>query len=196
MTAVSAVTSSPPRLFRRPDAILAFVAGSVSIALVYYVLLLRETTFHRAAAADASRPAYGIGVATLAVAACLLFGVNLAAVNVLARARAGGRVSIGAGAGGLAGAFGAGCPTCGAFLLSVIGVSGGLSVLPLAGLELWAGACLLMGLTTWSAVRRLRMCGDEKCPRLPPPSRLHMTVLGAIVLASTLTLTALIAING
>jgi hypothetical protein len=196
VTAASAVTSTPPQLFRRPDALLAFVAGSVSIGLVYYVLLLRETTFHRVAAADASRPAYGIAVATLAFAACLLFGANLAAVNVLARARAGGRVSIAAGVGGLAGAFGAGCPTCGAFLLSVIGVSGGLSVLPLAGIELWAGACLVMALSAWSAVRRLRTCRDQDCLRLPPPSGLHMAVLGAIALASTLTLTALIASNG
>ncbi len=196
MTAASAVTWSRPQLFQRPDALLAFVAGSVTIALVYYLLLLRETTFHRVAAADASRPAYGIAVAVLAVGACLLFGANLAAANVLARARTGGRLSIGAGVGGVAGAFGAGCPTCGAFLLSVIGVSGGLSVLPLAGIELWAGACLLMALTAWSAIRRLRTCREQDCPRLPPPSALHMAVLGAVALASIVTLTALIAHNG
>lgn len=36
----------------------------------------------------------------------------------------------------IAAAFGTGCPVCGAFLLSAIGVVGGLSVFPLQGLEL------------------------------------------------------------
>ncbi len=192
-TAAAGARASP---LRRPDALAAFFAGAATIALAYYVLLLRETTFHRAAAADAGRPAYGIIVAALALGTCLLFGVNLAALYLLARTRAGGRLLIGVLTGGLAGAFGAGCPSCGAFLLSAIGVSGGLAVLPLGGIELWAGACLLTAMTAWSAVRRLRRCGDAGCPALPPPSTVQMAVLALIGLVAAVALLALLAING
>jgi hypothetical protein len=182
-------------LNRRPDVLLAFVAGTVGIAVVYYVLLLQETNFHRVIAADASRPVYGVVVAALAIAACLLFGANFATFNVLARVRWGGRLSAATGVGGLAGAFGAGCPTCGAFLLSAVGVNGGLAVLPLAGIELWAGACLLMGVTLWSTIRRLESCQGPDCPILPTPSRLHMAMLGTVALLATIALISLIAVN-
>lgn len=181
---------------RRPDALLAFLAGSVSIAVAYYVLLLQETTFHRVVAADASRPIYGIAVATLALGTCVLFGINVAALYVLARTRVGRRLSFATVTGGLVGAFGAGCPSCGAFLLSVLGVSGGLAVLPLAGIELWAAAGLLMAVTGWSAMRRLRRCSEGECPAPPRPSRIHMAALSALAVGSVTTLTTLIAING
>jgi hypothetical protein len=181
---------------RRPDALLAFLAGSVSIALAYYTLLLRETTFHRVVAADASRPIYGVVVAGLALGACVLFGINVAALYVLARTRVGRRLSFATVTGGLVGAFGAGCPSCGAFLLSALGVSGGLAVLPLAGIELWAGACLLMAVTGWSAIRRLRRCSQGECPAPPPPSRIHMAALSVVAVGSAVTLTTLIALNG
>jgi hypothetical protein len=180
---------------RRADVLAAFFAGTATIALAYYVLLLRETTFHRAAAADASRPVYGVTVAALVLAACILFGVNVAVLYLLARVRSGGRLSIGAMTGGLAGAFGAGCPSCGAFLLSAVGVSGGLAALPLGGIELWAGACLLMGVTGWSAIRRLGRCSASECPALPPPSTIQVAALALFGLVAAVTLAALIAVN-
>jgi hypothetical protein len=193
---VAGSLARPRSLLRRPDAMLAFVAGSVSLALAYYTLLLRETTFHRVVAADASRPVYGVVVAGLALGACVLFGINVAGLYVLARARTGRRLSFATASGGLVGAFGAGCPSCGAFLLSAVGVSGGLAVLPLAGIELWAAACLLMAVTGWSAMRRLRRCTEGECAALPPPSRIHMAALSAVALGSAATLTTLIALNG
>jgi hypothetical protein len=53
---LSGAAVRPVGSLRRADTIAAFFAGTAMIALAYYVLLLRETTFHRAAAADASRP--------------------------------------------------------------------------------------------------------------------------------------------
>lgn len=192
---LSGAAVRPVRSLRRADALAAFFAGTATIALVYYVLLLRETTFHRAAAADASRPHYGVIVAALALAACILFGVNVAVLYLLARVRSGRRLSIGAVTGALAGAFGAGCPSCGAFLLSAIGVSSGLAALPLGGIELWAGACLLMAVTSWSAVRRWGGCSDSECPALSPPSTLQTAGLTFLGLAAAVTLAALIAVN-
>jgi hypothetical protein len=192
---LSGAAVRPVGSLRRADAIAAFFAGTTMIALAYYVLLLRETTFHRAAAADASRPFYGVIVAALAVAACILFGVNVAVLYLLARVRSGRRLSIGAVTGGLAGAFGAGCPSCGAFLLSTVGVGGGLAALPLGGIELWVGAVLLMAVTSWSALRRLGRCSDSECPALPPPSTIQTAGLTFLGLAAAVTLAALIAVN-
>lgn len=49
----------------------------------------------------------------------------------------------------IAGMLGMGCPVCGAFLLSALGVAGGLSVFPLQGLEL---KFLSLGLLTASTI--------------------------------------------
>ncbi len=61
--------------------------------------------------------------------------------------------SMGANAGGFAAAmFGMGCPVCGAFLLSAIGVAGGLSIFPFQGLELkFLSLGLLAGSIAFSA---------------------------------------------
>lgn len=58
--------------------------------------------------------------------------------------------TLGANLGGLtAGLFGMGCPVCGAFLLSLLGIAGGLTIFPLQGLEL---KFLSLGLLTASTV--------------------------------------------
>lgn len=63
----------------------------------------------------------------------------------------------------LAGAFGMGCPVCGAFLLSAIGVTGGLSIFPLQGLELkFASLGLLVGSMVYASrkVPQSLLCND------------------------------------
>jgi len=67
--------------------------------------------------------------------------------------------NIGANAGGLAAAMlGMGCPVCGAFLLSLVGVAGGLTVFPMQGLEL---KFLGLGLLTVSTVYGARKINDS-----------------------------------
>ncbi len=62
--------------------------------------------------------------------------------------------------GGVAGALGAACPVCGAFLLSLLGVVGGVSAFPLQGLEFkFLSLALLAGSTVYSA-RRVAQAQD------------------------------------
>lgn len=93
--------------------------------------------------------AYGISYLVTTILIIFLSGVSVAcAVWLLRHSKLGKGKSITANVGGLAAAaFGMGCPVCGAFLLSALGVAGGLSILPLQGLEL---KFLSLGLLTGS----------------------------------------------
>lgn len=57
-----------------------------------------------------------------------------------------------------AGMLGMGCPVCGAFLLSLVGIAGGLTLLPLQGLEL---KFLSLGLLTASTVYASRKVNES-----------------------------------
>lgn len=67
--------------------------------------------------------------------------------------------------GGLvAGAFAMGCPVCGAFLLSAIGITGGLSIFPLQGLELkFLSLGLLAGSTIYAASKVNAVLDCQEC---------------------------------
>jgi hypothetical protein len=79
-----------------------------------------------------------------------------------------------------------GCPSCGAFLLSLLGVTAGLSALPFAGLELWFVSCVIMAYTLWRSVGLLNAqgCGPATgggaCSALPPASRAHVALLALL----------------
>ncbi|MBI2086136.1 hypothetical protein HYT74_02225 [Candidatus Daviesbacteria bacterium] len=81
---------------------------------------------------------YGVTFIITTILIIALSGVSVATALWLYRhSRLSQTKNIGANFGGLiTAAFSMGCPVCGAFLLSVIGVAGGLSVFPLQGLEL------------------------------------------------------------
>lgn len=166
---------------RRPDVLLAIGAGIAGIALLYYELLLRETTLRTAIARTADQPVYQAAVAVLAAATFILFGLNFGVSTLLLRVGLGRRASVGTGAGTLVGAFAAGCPACGAFLLSLVGVGAGLSALPFAGLEVWSAAALIMAFTFGYASRRLRVAcstsGGEGCAAIPAASRMKLVLL-------------------
>lgn len=91
---------------------------------------------------------------TYIITTLLIIGLSGISVAVMIwlfnHSRLGKGKSIGANAGGFAAAmFGMGCPVCGAFLLSAVGIAGGLTVFPLQGLEL---KFLSLGLLTASTV--------------------------------------------
>ncbi|AHB40133.1 MAG: hypothetical protein ACD_25C00141G0001 [uncultured bacterium] len=82
--------------------------------------------------------AYGVTYISTTILTIILSGISVATVFWLYRHSKLSQIrNIGANLGGLIAAFfGTGCPVCGAFLLSAIGVTGGLAVFPLQGLEL------------------------------------------------------------
>ncbi|MBI2545515.1 MAG: hypothetical protein HYW22_02910 [Candidatus Aenigmarchaeota archaeon] len=64
--------------------------------------------------------------------------------------------------GGLVGStFGAGCPACSTSLLSILGVSGGLSVLPFKGVEITSLGLLVLVISFYFTSRSISEC--EKC---------------------------------
>ena len=175
-------------LWRRPDVLASAGAASVALLLVYYLLLTRATTLHRLVEAAAQVPAYLPIQLSLVFVTTALFGANFAVFVLLTRARRASSTQAGSIVGGIVGAFGAGCPACGAYLFSVLGVSGGLAVLPFGGLELWALSSLLIAVTLTSSLRRLdEACAADEaaCPTLPDPSP-RQTII-AIVSAVTLS---------
>ena len=99
----------------------------------------------------------------------VLSGISIAAMVWLYRhSKLGKGKTLGANAGGLlAAAFGMACPVCGAFLFSLVGIAGGLTLFPLQGLELkFLSLVLLIGSTLYalSKVNRAIHCEDcEDC---------------------------------
>lgn len=173
------------QLCRRSDFLLSAVSGSLALTLAYYLLLLRETTIHTMLTKLGGEPVYLILLALLAACALVIFGLNTALTGMLLRARIGVAGQGGSLLGIIAGGFGVGCPSCGAFLLSLVGVTAGLSVLPFGGLELWFVSCLVMGFTFWRSLHLLqsRACSPTEtgssCDALPPVSWTQVWFLGA-----------------
>lgn len=97
---------------------------------------------------------YGIAYIITTLLIIVLSGISVAVMvwlyrhSKLARGK-----SLTANAGGFAaGMLGMGCPVCGAFLLSFLGIAGGMTVFPLQGLELkFLSLGLLVGSTAYGA---------------------------------------------
>ena len=186
-------------VWRRPDVLAYAGAASIALLLVYYLLLTRTTSLHRLVDAAAQVPAYLPIQMSLVLVTTALFGANFAVVVLLTRARHVSTTQAGSIVGGIVGAFGAGCPACGAYLLSLLGVGGGLAILPFGGLELWALSSLFMAIALTSSLRRLDeacVADDAGCPMLPEPSRRPTLVAAGAAVTLSLTLIGAVAVYG
>jgi len=180
-------------LLASPGFVLGAGVGMLALATTYDVLLTRVTTLHRTLASASEHPVYLVGLAVLAPLTLGLFGLNAGLFVALRRSPGAVRRSTGTLSGSLVGAFAAGCPSCGAFLLSAVGVSSGLAVLPFGGLELWAAASGLMAITAWRSRRLLRTaCAVGSCPTWRPVSYRVIGALSAIALALVVVLATLL----
>ena len=157
------VAASPDRsrrtliltLIKRPDFMLSALAGALLLATAYYWILLQGSRFSMLIANISSEPVYFEALKILVPASLILFGLNFGLSTILFRAGSGVKLLGSALLGGLVGGFGVGCPLCGAFLLSLIGVTAGLAALPFAGLEFWVASLAVMTLTFNAALVRL-----------------------------------------
>ena len=187
-------------LWLRPDALTAGCAGALLLLTVYDFLLTRVGSLHMMLSSTSARPVYFPLVMLLVAVACGLFGANFAVLNLLMLQRRRSVLPLWSLGGASVGAFAAGCPACGALLLSVVGVGSGLSVLPFAGLELWSLSNLIMGVTLWRSVRRLRRaaCATDT-PGCCDPQRLsaaHVGVLAVLGVAALVLLSMLLVSTG
>lgn len=147
------------------------VIAVFGLGSLYYWLLLRVTSVSnmidmmRAGEFGAYSQAYfGVyWITTLLTIA--LFGVAAALLVWLWRRSLLSKGGLGAGGlGGLVGAFAAACPMCGAFLFSLLGVAGGLSLFPLQGLELkFLSLVLMAGSVAFAAQRVAKASACKEC---------------------------------
>ncbi|MCI0556638.1 MAG: hypothetical protein L0287_37335 [Anaerolineae bacterium] len=172
-------------IFKRPDFIFSALAGALLLATAYYWILLQASLFSMLIANISSQPVYFTALKILVPASLILFGLNFGLSTILFRAGSGMK-SLGSSLlGGLVGGFGVGCPLCGAFLLSLIGVTAGLAALPFAGLEIWVATVAVMAVSLNRALVRLdkSTCDPEAttptCWRLPA---VHVRLIMAFVI--------------
>ena len=115
-------------------------AGAAGTGAAYYLLTMSMLASHLGAAAGLA-PAHLAASLGLTAAVSVLAGINFALIaHRIGAARAGrrraGQSSATTVLGGAAAAFTPGCPACTAPLAVLLGAVGGLSVLPMLGLEL------------------------------------------------------------
>ncbi len=152
-------------------AIIGTNAG-IALFLLYYWLLLKTSTITAFFYSTQANPVYMWIYIVTTLAIVILFGVSTAlAVYLYRRTKLlTAKDQSGTVLGGTVGAFAAACPVCGAFLLSLIGVTGGLASLPFAGLELKAAALGLIILSLWLVWKKIKkpICKDGSCPTPQP----------------------------
>lgn len=199
--------SIKPVLFKtllvRADFLLSILVGVLGLAILYYWLLLQTTDFPMMLDNLSREPVYFAGLLILIPVALILFGFNFGLALLLFRTRSGLKWQGGTLLGVLIGGFGAGCPACGAFLLSLVGVTAGLSALPFAGLEFWVASVGVMVITLRGSLKRLdrNTCtqdalGTASCWRLPGGNAKQLIVLSALSCTLAATLYVILAAKG
>lgn len=146
------------------------VISSLTIAYLFYWLLYKVTTistmFQNAKDGEFGQYSYAYFATywTTTLATIILFGISASILVWLWRRSLLSKVSTSSsGLGAFVGALGAACPICGAFLLSLLGVSAGVSIFPLQGLELkFLSLGLIAGSTAFAASRVTKAidCGE------------------------------------
>lgn len=90
----------------------------------------------------------------LLIVSAILTGFNLILITKrIGALRSSGKVQFLAGGGSLLGIIGSGCAACGLPVLSLLGFSGGIALLPLQGIELSWLAVILLSLSLYFLVK-------------------------------------------
>lgn len=195
MTVASADTQGVNR-FRRAEFWTGAIAAGTSLLAGYAWLLTRTTTIADFRHNVVGEPLYLLGAVYFFPVFMVLFSLNAGALITLRRVG----VVNGAASGTamVVGAVGAGCPVCGAFLLSLVGVTAGLASFPLGGFEVWMVAAVIMALTLRSSARRMqRACDDGTCTIARAHGRaVPMLLLAIAAVAGAITIALIMAHAG
>lgn len=161
-------------IFRESSYRLIAVVAALAVAYVSYWLLMRTTTpevflrMMQNGEFGKNSLLYGTSFIVTTFLIIALSGISVATMVWFWRHSQFSRgKSLWGNAGGLTAAmFGMGCPVCGAFLLSAIGVAGGFTVLPFQGLELkFFSLGLLAASTAFGATKAAKeACEDCTVP--------------------------------
>lgn len=157
-------------VFQEKSSFLIAFIGSLIIGYLYYWLLIQVTTIPifldmvKSGEFGKYSVLYAAIYGITTFAAILLFGISISILVWLWRRSLLSKVGTGSsGLGTFAGVLGSACPVCGAFLLSLLGVSGGISIFPLQGLELKFLSLGFIGASTAFAASRVTKaidCGE------------------------------------
>lgn len=158
-------------ILKNPYYLIIAIDGSLGLAILYWWLLAQTTTLAKFFETVKGEPIYLYLYVASTIAAVIIFGFNLAVAVYLFHLRSAKNSrtqSINA-AGAVVGAFGSACPVCGAFLLSLVGVSGGLAIFPMKGLEFKFLSLALIVLALYFSLEKLpklessKIEGCEEC---------------------------------
>ena len=132
------------RVFSDPLFVFLAVSSAFNILLLYYFVFLQTTTF--SIFWDSNTTFYNVASLLTTLLIGVLFGIVVAFLAWQLKNKSPGK---GASAGNSVvgaffGAIATGCPVCGAFLVSLLGIGGGLTAFPLQGLEVKALSIFLL----------------------------------------------------
>ncbi|GMR19136.1 MAG: hypothetical protein BMS9Abin34_263 [Patescibacteria group bacterium] len=156
------------------DALYTVVAVSlaVNLLIIYYFILLQTTTLK--VFLQSNSAFYNVTVLASTVLISILFGLAASFLAYQWRLRKVDR-SLSAESssegilGGVFGAISSGCPVCGAWLVSALGIGGGLAAFPFQGLELKGLALIFLGWSVYSSTEAIYNQKKKICP--PPKTR-------------------------
>lgn len=167
------------KFLKQPYYILIALNGFFGLLLFYYWLLRQVTTFGIFLETGAGNPLHLYSSIALDLFSAVFFGLNAA---VLAYAWENSKLSAkGANLiGGIFGAAGAACPTCGAFLLSLIGAGGGLAFLPFKGLEVKAVSLAFFVFGFIFAAKNIKENCEDCAVEDNPPRKINFQIPAAV----------------
>jgi hypothetical protein len=179
---LSPIYSAANKILRSPPFLLLAISSALNMLALYYFILLKTTTL--SIFWQSNTPFYNIVSLSLSLANAISFGllVSLAAWNIqkrISRASTSGTIGNGI-CGAFLGALGIGCPSCGAFLISLFGVGGSLTAFPLQGIEIQAIALglLVLALRQQSRLMLTPLCST--CAAPPSPGIVRFTSEGIV----------------
>ncbi|MBU6430782.1 MAG: hypothetical protein KGJ58_00660 [Patescibacteria group bacterium] len=159
--------------FNSPLYWIIMIEAALAVGVLYWQLLSKVTTVINFYLIYRNAPLYLYSYAGLAFLSMILFGLNAAILVYLWRESksASAKYSGGSVLGAFFGSLGSACPSCGAFLLSFLGVSGGVAMLPFRGLEILFASVVILGVSLLLSLRRLAAADScELCPIQPDKS--------------------------
>ncbi|MDO8436208.1 MAG: hypothetical protein Q7S82_02370 [bacterium] len=151
-------------VFKSPLYLFLAISLAVNLLALYYFIFLETTTFK--VFFDSNTSFYSWASIILTVLIGVSFGISATFLIWQLQKKAAQNPANLSNSfiGTLLGGLSIGCPVCGAFLLSVFGLAGGLFIFPFQGLEIKAISLFLLGFAIFLSAKSISQtaCGVEK----------------------------------
>jgi len=163
------------KVFQSPFYWFLAIDGALALGLLYWWLLSKTTTWVTFYSMYGNVPLYFWPYVLLTLISMALFGMSLAVATYSWQRSKLKNLNL-KDQGGMAfgtafGALAAACPVCGSFLLSAIGIAGGVALLPFKGLELKLLSAGFFGFALFLSIEKLsKAAACEVCEVKPEKS--------------------------